>query len=51
MAKPKTKEYRKFLQAVDEVCLWCVKCEEKHCKKCPVRKTCDYWYNQDNKEE
>lgn len=35
------KEYKNFLNAVDVVCINCVKLSEENCKKCPVRITCD----------
>lgn len=34
-------EYKKFLEAVDRVCLNCLKCSEENCEHCPVRFTCD----------
>ena len=34
-------EYKKFLEAVDTVCLNCLKLSEENCEHCPVRFTCD----------
>lgn len=34
-------EYKKFLEAVDTVCVHCLKCSEENCEHCPVRFTCD----------
>ena len=37
----KHNEYNNFLDAVDVVCINCVKLSEENCEKCPVRITCD----------
>jgi hypothetical protein len=34
-------EYKKFLEAVDAVCMNCLKLSEENCERCPVRFTCD----------
>lgn len=34
-------EYKKFLEAVDIVCMNCLKLSEENCKNCSVRFTCD----------
>lgn len=34
-------EYKKFLEAVDTVCVNCLKLSEENCEHCPVRFTCD----------
>ena len=34
-------EYEKFLEAVDTVCMNCLKLNEENCEHCPVRFTCD----------
>ena len=33
-------EYTKFLEAVDIVCINCLKLSTEECEKCPVRFTC-----------
>ena len=39
-----TSEMKKFIDAVDTVCINCHYCEEKFCESCPVRKTVDELY-------
>lgn len=34
-------DYKKFLDAVDTVCINCLKLSEENCANCPVRFTCD----------
>ena len=34
-------EYKKFLEAVDTVCINCLKLGEENCEHYPVRFTCD----------
>ena len=34
-------EYKKFLEAVDVVCMNCLKLSEENCENCAVRYTCD----------
>ena len=34
-------EYKKFLEAVDTVCVNCLKLSEENCEHCAVRFTCD----------
>ena len=34
-------EYKRFLEAVDTVCINCLKLSEENCAHCPVRFTCD----------
>ena len=34
-------EYEKFLEAVDTVCINCLKLNEENCEHCAVRFTCD----------
>jgi hypothetical protein len=38
----KQNEYKQFLNAVDIVCINCLKLSEENCEKCPVRFTCDH---------
>ena len=43
--KVKIENIRKYLDAVDVVCVNCHYLDEKTCEKCPVRKTCDDVYD------
>lgn len=42
--KVKIENIRKYLDAVDDVCINCHYLNEKTCETCPVRKTCDDVY-------
>lgn len=43
----KIENIRKYLDAVDEVCMNCPYLSEETCEGCPVRKYCDNIYNSD----
>ena len=38
------KDFSKFLDAADAVCLECIKCSDEICETCPVRQTIDYYH-------
>lgn len=43
----KNSELKKFIDAVDVVCIYCICCSPKKCAKCPVRKSVDYYHSQE----
>lgn len=44
-------DFQKYLNAVDVVCINCIKISEENCEQCPVRITCDSIYKQNQVEE